>query len=76
MSEPKFTREQLQKRIDQIDEQLNKVNADERIELDNDMEEQAIQVEQEEVASTMEENLRRELIAIEEVLAQMDEDEK
>ena len=76
MAEPQFTREQLQKRIDQINEQLNKVNKDERIELDSDMEEQSIQVEQEEVAYAMEENLRRELIAIEEVLAQMDENEK
>lgn len=76
MAEPQFTREQLEKRRDQINEQLNKVNRDERIELDNDMEEQAIQVEQEEVAYAMEENLRKELIAIEEVLAQMDEDEQ
>lgn len=76
MAEPQFTREQLEKRRDQINEQLNKVNRDERIELDNDMEEQAIQVEQEEVAYAMEENLRKELIAIEEVLAQMDEDER
>lgn len=73
MTQPQFTKEQLQKRIDQINEQLNKVNKAERIELDNDMEEQAIQVEQEEVASTMEENLRRELVAIEEVLAKMDD---
>lgn len=76
MSEPRFTREQLEQRRDEINEQLNKVNKAERIELDNDMEEQAIQVEQEEVASSMEESLRRELIAIEEILAQMDENEK
>lgn len=76
MSEPRFTREQLEQRRDEINEQLNKVNKAERIELDNDMEEQAIQVEQEEVATSMEESLRRELNAIEEILAQMDESEK
>lgn len=73
MAEPKRTRAQLEKRRDEINAELNEVNEDERIELDNDMEEQAIQMEQHEVAVTMEENLRRELTDIEEKLADMDE---
>ena len=39
------TKEQLLKRKEEIENQLNGVNQDERIELDNDMEEQAIQME-------------------------------
>lgn len=68
MPEIKQTREQLEQRRDEINRQLNKVNEDERIELDPDMEEQAIQVEQEEVAYAMEENLRKELNEIEDKL--------
>ena len=74
MKEVKQTRQQLEKRRDEIEKQLNLVNQDERIELDNDMEEQAIEMEQHEVAVTMEENLRKELNYIEEKLAEMDED--
>ena len=66
MSEP--SREQLIRRRDEINEQLNRVNQEERIELDNDPEEQAIQIEQGEVAVTMEANLRRELAMIEDAL--------
>jgi hypothetical protein len=66
MSEP--SREQLIRRRDEINEQLNRVNREERIELDNDPEEQAIQIEQGEVAVTMEANLRRELAMIEDAL--------
>jgi len=44
------------------------VNADQRIELDRDPEEQAIQLEQDQVANSMEENLRRELLMIEDQL--------
>jgi hypothetical protein len=66
MSEP--SREQLLRRRDEINEQLNRVNRDERIELDNSSEEQAIQIEQGEVAVTMEANLRRELAVIEDAL--------
>ena len=69
------TKEQLLKRKEEIEKQLNRVNQDERIELDNDMEEQAIQIEQEEVAVTMEENLRKELVQIEDQLLDF-EDEK
>ena len=66
MIEP--SREQLIRRRDEITEQLNRVNQEERIELDNDPEEQAIQIEQGEVAVTMEANLRRELAVIEDAL--------
>lgn len=75
MAEVKQTREQLERRRDEINAQLNEVNDDERIRLDNDMEEQAIQMEQHEVSVTMEENLRKELIDIEDKLAEMDENE-
>ncbi len=76
MTEPKRTREQLENRRDEINAQLTEVNKDERIELDNDMEEQSIQMEQHEVAVTMEENLRKELAVIEEQLAEMNEAEQ
>lgn len=69
----KQTREELEKRRREIMEQLNEVNEDERIELDNDLEEQAIQMEQHEVYVQMEENLRKELIDIEEKLSAMEE---
>ena len=68
MAENKFTREQLEQRRDEIIEQLNRVNIDQRIELDRDPEEQAIQVEQDQVANSREEGLRRELGAIEDML--------
>ena len=74
MTEIKFTKEQLEKRLDAIREQLLKVNSTERIELDNDMEEQAIQVEQSEVAVTMEKNLRMEMTMIEEKLREMEDE--
>jgi hypothetical protein len=68
MAENKPSREQLIRRRDEINEQLNRVNADQRIELDRDPEEQAIQLEQDQVANSMEENLRRELLMIEDQL--------
>ena len=68
MSEIKQTKEQLEKRRDEINAQLNHVNEDLQIELDPDAEEQAIQVEQDEVAVTMEANLRKELAQIEDKL--------
>ncbi len=64
----KQTREQLEKRRDEIIEQLNRVNQAERIVLDRDEEEQAIQIEQQDVPMTMEANLRKELIDIEDKL--------
>lgn len=74
MSEIQFTKEQLEKRIQQIKQQLGEVNKDERIKLDNDMEDQAIQMEQHEVSVKMEENLRKELTMIEDKLMEMDDD--
>lgn len=68
MKEVKQTKEQLEKRRGEIEKQLNLVNQNERIELDNDTEEQAIEIEQHEVFVTMEENLRKELDQIEEKL--------
>lgn len=72
MSEIKQTKEHLEKRRDEINEQLNRVNRDEEIELDNDMEQQAIQMEQHEVSVTMEANLRKELNEIEDKLLEFD----
>lgn len=69
------TREQLLKRKEELENQLNRVNRDERLELDSDLEEQAIQTQQEEVAITMEANLRKELIQIEDQLLDFDEEE-
>jgi hypothetical protein len=68
MSEIKQTKEQLLKRRDEINAQLNKVNEYERIELDTDLQEQSIQTEQEEVAISMEANLQKELAEIEDKL--------
>ena len=72
MAESKPTREQLIRRRDEINDQLNRVNAEQRIELDRDPEEQAIQIEQGEVATSMEASLRRELAAIEDMLLDYD----
>ena len=71
MSNSGPSREQLERRRDEINEQLNRVNRDERIELDPDPEEQAIQLEQDQVPVTMEANLRRELADIEDRLLDM-----
>lgn len=68
MAEINQTREQLEKRRDEINAQLNKVNAASRLELDNDPEEQSIQIEHEEVAVSMEANLRKELAVVEDRL--------
>ena len=70
----KQTREQLEKRRDELIAQLNRVNKDERIELDRDEEEQAIQLEQSEVWTTMEANLRRELIDVEDKLLDFEDE--
>jgi hypothetical protein len=61
-------RSQLEARRQEILEQLNRVNQSLRNELDTYAEEQAIQIEQEEVAITQEQNLRRELAVIEDQL--------
>jgi hypothetical protein len=64
----KPSREHLERRRNEILDQLGLVNTDLRIELDRDTEEQAIQVEQDDVSITMESQLRRELDQIEEML--------
>ncbi len=68
MPASKPTREQLVRRRDEINDQLERVNTAQRIELDYDLQEQAIQVEHGEVATSMEKNLRRELAMIEDEL--------
>jgi hypothetical protein len=73
MPEIKQTKAELLKRRDEINAQLNKVNESERLELDSDLEEQSIQTEQEEVAVSMEQNLQRELAAIEDKLLDFEE---
>ena len=70
MSEPKVDRKNLERRRNEILNQLDRVNNAERIELDRDPEEQAIQLEQEDVSITMERSLRAELDSIEEQLAE------
>ena len=74
MKEIKQTKQQLEKRRDEINSQLNGVNRDLQMNLDPDMEEQAIQVEQEEVSISMEANLRKELNDIEDKLAAMNDE--
>jgi len=61
-------RERLKHRRAELLDQLSRVNADLHNELDVDIEEQAIQLEQEEVAISMEHNLRKELNEIEDRL--------
>lgn len=61
------------KRRDEINDELSRVNRDLQVELDQDSEEQAIQVEQSEVSVTMESNLRKELADIEDKLLDFDE---
>ena len=67
-------REQLLQRRDEILTQLEGVNNRMRASLDPDAEEQAIEIEQEEVPISMEDNLRRELAEIEDKLAELKED--
>ena len=68
------TKQQLEKRRDEINDQLNRVNEDLQTPLDTDLEEQSIQTEQEEVAISMEANLRKELADIEDKLLDFDEE--
>jgi RNA polymerase-binding transcription factor DksA len=67
-------KENLLKRKHEIEQTLNRVNSDLRMQLDTDPEEQAIEIEQDEVSISMEENLRRELTQIDERLAALDEE--
>jgi len=69
MSERQTDRRRLERRRDEILAELGRVNNAERIELDRDPEEQAIQLEQDQVPVSMEESLRRELDEIEAQLA-------
>jgi len=68
MAEIKQTREQLELRRGEINKQLNRVNQDLHMELDRDPEEQAIEIEHNEVSVSRESNLRKELGAIEDKL--------
>lgn len=72
MPQNKPSKEDLIRRRDEINDQLARVNGDLRLELDPDPEEQAIQLEQDQVASTMESNLRRELAIIEDQLIDLE----
>jgi|GEM_PF-954194 len=74
MKENQPSREQLEKRRDEINAQLNRVNENLQMELDRDPEEQAIQIEQDEVSISMENNLRKELAMIEDQLLDFDEE--
>jgi hypothetical protein len=74
MTDKTSSRKDLERRRDEILGQLRNVNDAERIELDRDPEEQAIQVEREDVSISMEDNLRRELANIEDRLAELDEE--
>jgi RNA polymerase-binding transcription factor DksA len=70
MPEIKQTKEQLLKRRDEILGQLNRAsdNIRQEFELDPDPEEQAIQVEQDEVLIGIEANLQKELAEVEDKL--------
>ena len=67
------SRNQKRSRRDEIMNQLDRVNTDLQIELDRDPEEQAIQLEQDQVSVSMEDSLRRELAVIEDQLASEDQ---
>ena len=73
MPETKQTKEQMLKRRGEINDQLNRVNRDLQMELDRDAEEQAIQIEQAEVSTAMEANLRKELADIEDKLIDLED---
>lgn len=69
MTQQKIDRKTLERRRDEILHQLGRVNSELQVELDRDPEEQAIQLEQDQVSISMEDNLRRELAEIEDKLA-------
>lgn len=75
MAEIKRTREQLERRRDEINAQINRVNENLQMELDRDPEEQAIEVEHNEVSMSMEANLRKELLVIEDQLLDFEDEE-
>jgi RNA polymerase-binding transcription factor DksA len=74
MPEIKQTREQLERRRDEINAQLERVNQGLQMELDRDPEEQAIEVEHNEVSMSMETNLRKELAVIEDKLLDFEDE--
>ena len=74
MKNDRRTKEDLIKRRDEINAQLNRAESDLRIELERDPEEQAIQVEQNDVAIAIENNLRNELSEIEEKLTELEDE--
>src|SRR6185436_5830566 len=65
MTQQKTDRKALERRRGEILQQLGRVNDELQVELDRDPEEQAIQLEHDEVSISMEDNLRRELAEIE-----------
>jgi uncharacterized protein YacL (UPF0231 family) len=71
MGDTNLTRDRLIQRRNEIEAELAKVNNDQRIELDPNGEEQAIQVEQDEVAVMRENRLREELSEIERSLEEI-----
>ena len=68
MNDKNVSKENLERRRDEINDQLARLSKDEQIELDRDPEEQAIQLEQHEVSIGLVDNLRRELADIEDRL--------
>jgi RNA polymerase-binding transcription factor DksA len=74
MAEIDYTKEQLEKRRDEILAQLNRAgdNLREGFELDENPEEQAIQIEQDEVLIGIEANLQKELAVIEDKLLDLE----
>lgn len=73
MNDKNISSEQLEKRRDEINAQLDGASKGQQIELDRDTEEQAIQIEQHEVSVAFVENLRRELAEIEDRLLAFEE---
>jgi hypothetical protein len=67
------SREALERRRDEILAEIDDGNRDLQTELDRDPEEQAIQVEQQDVSIARVENLRRELADIEDRLLSLNE---
>ena len=72
MKEVKQTKAQLEKRRDEINKQLKGVNKDLQFELERNPEDQAIQLEQDEVLTSMEANLQKELTEIEDKLLEFE----
>ena len=71
MEQDNQTRNHLLQRRDEINDQLARLSAELRHELDHDPEEQAIEIEHDEVAMTMGDHLRKELSEIEERLSEI-----